>query len=92
MNFDEEFQIVDYSYMPDTNILCNERHNIILKSIKDLPEKYKELILLKYDQDLQYSEIADKLGIPLGTVKVNLFRAKKMLELSLRKHPDVFDI
>ena len=47
--------------------------------IKLLPPAYRELILLRHSQDLSYDEIAEVTGLPLGTVKNRLFRAREMM-------------
>jgi RNA polymerase sigma-70 factor (ECF subfamily) len=44
-----------------------------------LPTAYRELILLRHSRDLSYDEIADVTGLPLGTVKNRLFRAREMM-------------
>jgi RNA polymerase sigma-70 factor (ECF subfamily) len=51
-----------------------------------LPEKYRQVITLFYLEQKAYEEVARMLGIPLGTVKTLLFRAKKeLLRLSHRQ-------
>ncbi len=47
--------------------------------VKCLPAVYRELILLRHAQDLSYDEIAEVTGLPLGTVKNRLFRAREMM-------------
>ncbi|HUR96459.1 MAG TPA: sigma-70 family RNA polymerase sigma factor [Pyrinomonadaceae bacterium] len=47
--------------------------------VKRLPGAYRELILLRHGQDLSYDEIAEVTGLPLGTVKNRLFRAREMM-------------
>ncbi|MBA3335790.1 MAG: RNA polymerase subunit sigma-24, partial [Acidobacteria bacterium] len=47
--------------------------------IKCLPTIYRELIFLRHTQDLSYDEIAEVTGLPLGTVKNRLFRAREMM-------------
>ena len=47
--------------------------------LADLPEKYRQVITLFYLEQKAYEEVAAMLGIPLGTVKTLLFRAKKEL-------------
>jgi len=47
--------------------------------VKCLPPAYRDLILLRHSQDLGYDEIADVTGLPLGTVKNRLFRAREMM-------------
>jgi RNA polymerase sigma-70 factor (ECF subfamily) len=92
MENEDEFELEDNSYLPDKNILDLERTKIITKAIEALPEKYKIIIKLRHFEDLDYAEIAEKLDLPLGTVKVNLFRARKMLDLALRKYHNIFDV
>jgi len=53
------------------------------KVIENLPQKYKIVIKLYYFEDRSYSEIAKILNIPLNTVKIQLLRAKKIMEKSL---------
>ena len=50
------------------------------KMISKLNNDYKEIIILRYYQDLKYDEIARLLSISISTVKIRLFRAKKMLK------------
>ena len=47
--------------------------------VKSLPPAYRDLILLRHSRDLSYDEIADVTGLPLGTVKNRLFRAREMM-------------
>lgn len=47
--------------------------------VKRLPGAYRELILLRHSHDLSYDEIATVTGLPLGTVKNRLFRAREMM-------------
>ena len=47
--------------------------------VKCLPTPYRDLILLRHSQDLSYDEIAEVTGLPLGTVKNRLFRAREMM-------------
>ncbi len=44
-----------------------------------LPAAYRALILLRHSQDLSYDEIAEVTGLPLGTVKNRLFRARETM-------------
>ncbi len=52
-------------------------------AIDALPDKYRAVITLYHLQGRQYDEIADVLGLPMGTVKTHLFRAKELLRKSL---------
>jgi len=48
-------------------------------AIDALPEKYRTVVTLFHLQGRQYEEIATVLGLPIGTVKTHLFRAKEQL-------------
>ncbi|MFA6108496.1 MAG: RNA polymerase sigma factor [Candidatus Latescibacterota bacterium] len=60
-----------------------ERRAAVRREIDRLPEDYRTVVVLHYLQRLKYEEIAAVLEIPLGTVKIRLFRAKRLLRSSL---------
>jgi len=55
----------------------------VQKAINGLPAKYKDVIILKYFENMNYEEISDILKIPEGTVAVRLNRAKKAIKKAL---------
>ena len=57
------------------------------KLLGGLPTLYREVLLLQYREELSCKEIADVLGIPEGTVKVRLFRART----EMRKKLETFE-
>lgn len=58
-------------------------------AIRLLPEKYREVLILRYMEDLNYSEISDILKMPMGTVATLVNRAKnKFKEIAKRKKLD----
>jgi len=59
--------------------------NDIRSAILELPKKQQEVFNLYYFDDLQHDEIADKLGINIGTSKSQLHKAKKNLKGELEK-------
>jgi RNA polymerase sigma-70 factor (ECF subfamily) len=52
-------------------------------AVDALPEKYRTVITLFHLQNRQYEEISTVLGLPMGTVKTHLFRAKELLRKAL---------
>lgn len=78
------FEIKDSSYRPDIEYNNKEKKEFLNKVINQLPDNYRIIIKLRHDDELEYQEIADKLNIPIGTVKVNLFRARKQLFEALK--------
>jgi len=59
------------------------------QQIEALPESYRVLVLLRYQQNLPYEEIASVLSLPLGTVKTGLFRARARLREALGAFEEV---
>jgi RNA polymerase sigma-70 factor, ECF subfamily len=55
----------------------------ILAALDSLPEDYRVIIVLADIEELAYKEIADALGIPIGTVMSRLHRARKQLQKQL---------
>ncbi len=53
------------------------------KAIEDLPEHYREVLLLWAVEGLKYREVAEVLDVPLGTVMSRLYRARSILTESL---------
>ncbi len=51
-----------------------------------LPESFREVVLLVDVEELSYEEAAAALVCPVGTVRSRLFRARKLLQVSLRDH------
>jgi RNA polymerase sigma-70 factor (ECF subfamily) len=49
------------------------------EAVRCLPDLYKPVAILRHLEGLSYQEIAEATGLPIGTVKVHLFRAKKHL-------------
>jgi RNA polymerase sigma-70 factor (ECF subfamily) len=56
-----------------------ERRTEIESVVQLLPAAYRELIILRHSHDLSYDEIAEVAGLPLGTVKNRLFRAREAM-------------
>ncbi|HVM31815.1 MAG TPA: RNA polymerase sigma factor, partial [bacterium] len=58
---------------------------VIEKVLNRLPEKQKRCLVMREMEDLTYEEIAQVLGLSLGSVKSNIHRAKAFLKQSLEK-------
>ena len=50
-----------------------------------LHEKYREVLILRYQEDMSYEKIAEILELPISTVETRIFRAKKMLRHKLQR-------
>lgn len=54
-------------------------------TLKKLPAKYREPLVLFYLEDLDYKEIADVLRLPVNTVGIRIMRAREQLKKHLTK-------
>ena len=65
----------------------NEQYRQILAAVNLLPEKYREVFVLKYMKDMSYAEITEILEIPATTIQVRLVRARRMVHNRLTGKP-----
>jgi RNA polymerase sigma-70 factor (ECF subfamily) len=56
--------------------------------VTKLKPRYRVLVEMRYFQELSYEEIAEKLDLPIGTVKAQLFRSREFLYNILRNQQD----
>ena len=64
---------------PEQESERKERRSEIESVVQLLQASYRELIVLRHSHDLSYDEIAEVTGLPLGTVKNRLFRARETM-------------
>ena len=74
-----ELPIESRRLSPEQESERKERRIEIESVVRALPANYRELIILRHSQDLTYEEIVEVTGLPLGTVKNRLFRAREMM-------------
>ena len=76
----------DYSSVENNsanNLFQKELSVILRKEIEGLPVIYQTLITLFHHESMTYEELSQITGLPEGTVKSSLFRARKMLKENL---------
>jgi len=61
------------------DVLAREQSEGMAAAMAQLSEDHRSILILRYYQDLSYQEIADTLGVKLGTVMSRLSRAKVRL-------------
>jgi len=81
--FGESLYETDKDYLPDAYVERREQEKKISEALKKLPGKSREMIVLYYNDGMCYKDIADQMGVTVGDVSVNLFRAKKRLRKML---------
>jgi len=83
-----QVEVPDSTWRPDRHIVADQQRTLINEAIAHLPEKYHRVILMRHVDELAYEEIAEKLDLPLGTVKAHIFRARALLYRYLKDHRD----
>lgn len=73
-----QFNLEDY-------ILFNDTSRIIRECIGQIDERYRMPVILKHLEQMTYEEIASTLDLPIGTVRVHLYRGRKQLKALLSK-------
>ena len=82
---DEGYGFTDYDneVSPEHIVLRQNEIDMIQGFVKTLPEKYRIPIYLYYSADMQINEISKILGLPEGTVKSRMRKAKEQLKEKL---------
>ena len=84
---DEELEraVDDRSVRPEEvyehRVQATELREVMLS----LPEKYRDVLLQRYQSELSYEQIAEVLEVPVTTVETRIHRAKKMLREKLKR-------
>jgi RNA polymerase sigma-70 factor (sigma-E family) len=67
----------------DARVLLADEHRAVLAAIRRLPDRQREVILLRYWSELGEAEIANTLGISIGAVKSNASRGRDSIAIML---------
>ncbi len=78
-NDDMSSQVVTMSPNPEEQFINKQKIQLIHQVVKRLKPHYKKIIEMRYFKEYSYDEIANELGLPLGTVKAQLFRSREFL-------------
>jgi RNA polymerase sigma-70 factor (ECF subfamily) len=81
-----EYQPADKAALQDTQIVDNERDRTIARAIAALPEKYRVPIILRDIEGKSYDEVAEIMGLGLGTTKSRISRGRGLLREKLEHY------
>ncbi len=77
---------IEYTYNMRTNsdnpeeaFIKKQNARLLRKAVSTLKPRYRTLLEMRYFNEYSYSEICKELNLPLGTVKVQLYRSREML-------------
>jgi RNA polymerase sigma-70 factor (ECF subfamily) len=82
-------QVPDATPGPEAQLLQAEFRARLWQELAALPPEFRAVIELRHGEQLSYQEIAERLNVPLSSVKVRLFRARQRLRKRLENEDDV---
>jgi len=80
----ENYEIPDESYRPDVMTDSGIKDKIIQNALLKVSTAYREAVILRDIQELSYEEIAEIMGIEVGTVKSRINRGRAQLQKLLK--------
>lgn len=88
---DMQLDVPDESMSPEIQLERKLTRESVRRGLAQLPEDYRQILLLRELQGLSYDEIAQTLDIGVGTVKSRIFRAREKLCAFLSKDGNIPD-
>ena len=84
----EEYEVVftKFSQNLEKNFFQQEAVKDVLKIVVNMEENYRIPLILRDLQDYSYREIADLVNKPIGTIKTNIHRARKLIKEKLKTY------
>ncbi|MEA3448425.1 MAG: sigma-70 family RNA polymerase sigma factor [Bacteroidota bacterium] len=77
------FDVASDMLDPEERLIKEQKAELLSAVVKKLKPRYSTLIKYRYYKEMSYKEIADKMEVPLGTVKAQLFRSRELLRAIL---------
>ncbi|HET7767183.1 MAG TPA: sigma-70 family RNA polymerase sigma factor [Chloroflexota bacterium] len=78
-------QVADADPLPDEVVERADLQQLLSAAIRRLPERYRDVVALRYTTDLTFGEVAAALEIPENTARIHFHRAKALLREALRE-------
>ena len=76
-------EVAGHGPTPDQMLEARETQDQLEDALKNLPLEYRQVLLLRHQGERRYDEIAKITGLPIGTVKNRIFRAREMLRKAI---------
>ena len=85
-----DLEVPDAAPLPEEQVLNKEKQHAVAAAMAQLEEEYRLALTLRVVDDLTYEQIAEVLGIKLGTVKSRIARARERMRKMLRENGNIF--
>ena len=80
----QKIENVVYELNPEQDLINKQSYENLNLKIDELKPMYRDIIKFRYLEDLSIQEISEKLNQPVNTIKIKIFRAKKLLSEKLK--------
>jgi len=71
---------------PEESMISEQKIAMLRSIVAKLKPRYRKLVELRYFYEYTYEEISAEMGLPIGTVKAQLFRARELLQNLLKEN------
>lgn len=75
--------LVDADLGPEARAVAKETKSRLWAAVDQLPSDHRQIVVMRHVMELSYQEIGERLGLPMGTVKSRLARARAELAAAL---------
>lgn len=82
----QDLDVADTAPDPGARLTSEERSKVLERAIVSLPERYRAPVVLRDVQELSYEQVAEVLGLGLGTTKSRISRGRAMLREKLERY------
>jgi len=79
----EKFVLADPNGSPEELVLAAFHDEEIERALIELPEDFRTVLIMADLYQMPYKDVADALGVPIGTVRSRLFRARRLMRRAL---------
>ena len=86
-SMDHSAKIISQTLDPEESFIRKQKIDAIRILVDNIKPMYREMIELFYFQEMSHDEISQKLNLPIGTIKAQLFRARELLYNALKRSP-----
>jgi RNA polymerase sigma-70 factor (ECF subfamily) len=75
--------LADPDPLPAEVVERADLQQLLTSAIRRLPDRYRDVVALRYTTDMTFGEVADALGMPESTARIHFHRAKALLRRAL---------
>lgn len=75
------------SFSPEEEMINEQQKKYIREIVLKLKPNYRQLVEMRYFDEMSYEQISQALNMPMGSVKAKLFRARNLLQGIIKKYP-----